>query len=400
MDKLTKRLLFFLIRVYSFFVKKDENMITFISTPDFSDNSKSLWKYIEENTDYRTVWIVSNLELMNNLRKMGIEAYLNKSYEGIKHIIKSKYLVSTHHHFSMLKIKKQVLVDLWHGVPLKTLGVLENRYKKKKLENFPSKRTDFSIASSELSRYALSACLAADPHKFLVTGQPRNDLLFDECNISLENIIDDASFNMNNKNIIYMPTFRNGYKERNDGVGILSSNVFRLEDYDKDILEKFLTENNINIILKLHPFEEKIYLNDEIKNALPKNVYLLKSDYLSNRNLSIYNLLNKFDLLITDYSSIYFDYMLLDRPIIFIDGDIDIYRNKRGFLYQNYDYYMPGHKVHDLNNFIYAINDALKNDTYRENRNIINNIINEYKDGKSSERVYKKVWLKSNNNVN
>ena len=98
--------------------------------------------------------------------------------------------------------------------------------------------------------------------------------------------------------------------------------------------------------------------------------------------------MNGVDLLITDYSSVYFDYLLLDRPIIFVPVDLEEYRKTRGFLLEPYDYWTPGKKAlnqKDLQNMI--LQSFIKDDNV-ERRNELKNIVHYYQDGNSSERVW------------
>jgi len=95
------------------------------------------------------------------------------------------------------------------------------------------------------------------------------------------------------------------------------------------------------------------------------------------------------DLLITDYSSVYFDYLLIDKPVIFVPTDIEEYSQKRGFLLEPYDFWTPGPKVYNQDNLLNSILANLNEpNKYKKERNLINSMINYYKDNKSSERVW------------
>ena len=92
--------------------------------------------------------------------------------------------------------------------------------------------------------------------------------------------------------------------------------------------------------------------------------------------------------MITDYSSVYFDFLLLDRPIIFIPFDIKEY-SKRGFALEPYDFWTPGPKVYSLNELIKELKVFINNpEYYNKERKTVNHLVNTYKDGKSCERVW------------
>ena len=100
----------------------------------------------------------------------------------------------------------------------------------------------------------------------------------------------------------------------------------------------FLEENNILFCIKLHP---KSKLNEEFRNIQSENIMVI------NKDADPYVFLKMADVLITDYSSIYFDYLLLDRPIIFFAYDLEEYLNDSREMYFDYDEFTPGEKVND-----------------------------------------------------
>src|SRR5699024_10461945 len=125
-----------------------------------------------------------------------------------------------------------------------------------------------------------------------------------------------------------------------------------------------------------------------IYNNQLNNVHVLRDLDLIEKNLDLYELVNAADLLITDYSSIYFDFLLLDRPIIFIPLDIEEYRKTRGFLAEPYEYWTPGPKSFCYEDFEKQILRSLKdNDYYKDERRVICNMVHHYKGSNSSRRV-------------
>lgn len=102
----------------------------------------------------------------------------------------------------------------------------------------------------------------------------------------------------------------------------------------------------------------------------------------------MYTLLRNADGLITDYSSVYFDYMLLNRPIGFAVEDMEKYKNKRGFIFDNPKEYMPGPEIRNLSDIEEFIENIVSgNDLYKEARESVNDKINYYKDGNCCKRV-------------
>lgn len=186
-----------------------------------------------------------------------------------------------------------------------------------------------------------------------------------------------------------MPTYRTDPSDHTKVEGVdFSNNIFHFSDYDGNEIGEYLSKNNIGLFIKLHPFEEMSYDLDNLK--LPKNSYLIKSADLSNKNLTTYDIIGAFDLLITDYSSIYFDYLILDKPIIFINSDKEKYEKSRGFVFDNFDFWTPGPKLKTQKELILELNNYENIDNYyKDERKIINSLSNKYLDDNSCERVYK-----------
>jgi CDP-glycerol glycerophosphotransferase (TagB/SpsB family) len=169
-------------------------------------------------------------------------------------------------------------------------------------------------------------------------------------------------------------------------------NIFNFNDYDKTIFHEYLTNHKILFLLKFHPFEEKYYLS-KFKNQENSHVILITKKMLQNEFLDLYDILSAVDVLITDYSSVYFDFLLRNKPVIFCPTDLDEYSKSRGFILEPYDFWTPGPKVKDFKNFLKELTKIIENSNYyKEERELINNIVNKYHDDNSCERVYNLVF--------
>ena len=103
------------------------------------------------------------------------------------------------------------------------------------------------------------------------------------------------------------------------------------------------------------------------------------------------------DGLLSDYSSVAVDYLLLDRPLGYVLADYDMYKEKRGFVFENPYDYMPGYKISNYGDVLSFIEDVIEgNDRYAKERRELNKKINFYNDGKSCERVVAKVFRRHN----
>ncbi|CNE80161.1 CDP-glycerol glycerophosphotransferase family protein [Yersinia kristensenii] len=370
------------ISAISGIIPKNNKKIIFKSRPDISGNAKALSDFISKNhNDYKIIWLVESDCRTNDL---DINIIKTGTFKSLYHYFTSKYIITTHNEMIGTKAASQIYISLWHGMPLKKICYL-GEFDNVGMEDYSANR----IATSEIMRSIISACFREKANNVYITGQPRNDFLFQSRPIN----VTDKKSRINKKKIIYAPTFRENQTalQYSDGSAIKENNFLRVTDFNIEALDAFLDENNAELFIKLHPFEEKTFISTELTN----NITIIKTETLHEINLDINHLLNKMDILVTDYSSIYFDYMLLDRPICFLVPDIDAYGNSRGgFTLEPVKYWMPG--AHTFSQ--YSLQDELKKlldgqDDYQEQRNMVNNIINFYKDENSSERVFQKFFI-------
>ena len=192
----------------------------------------------------------------------------------------------------------------------------------------------------------------------------------------------------------YNPTYR-VKGERTIANGALYSNPLPLRWEEIKSIDEFLFRNDALLIVKYHPYEEeeKAETYRRFSNKV-KNILLLTSKELINHFISIYDLLPASSFLITDYSSIYLDYLLLDKPILFFCPDFTEYNKTRGFIVE-YDVlsdWMPGQITKKFEELKSALKIYIEgSDDYRNSRSKILRLYHRYKDPFSSRRVFKLV---------
>ena len=183
-----------------------------------------------------------------------------------------------------------------------------------------------------------------------------------------------------------MPTFR---KQKNSG-RVDSDFDFKLGIpiiYDEKALKEvndYLVQNNTVLMLKLHPAQD----TSIIKASSLSNLIILTDEMLGKSGVKLYEILSDTDALITDYSSIYYDYLLLDKPIGITLDDFEEYTKKNGFPFENVLEILKGeyiYKKDDLIKFIKNVNQGI--DEKRADRQVINNLVNKYQKGNYSEFV-------------
>jgi CDP-glycerol glycerophosphotransferase (TagB/SpsB family) len=175
-------------------------------------------------------------------------------------------------------------------------------------------RNDIVVATSELTQNILAKAFRVPLNKVLTCGFPRNDVFFED--------IEDIEDIENEKfKCIYMPTFR----------GEMASECDLFENYGFDIeqMEAELAKHNIELTLRMHPVNKP---PDQIVKQIKKS----KTIKLDAGN-DIYQTINQYDCLITDYSSIYFDFLLSNKPIVFAPFDLDLYKKHERALYFEFE---------------------------------------------------------------
>lgn len=355
----------------------------FISFKEMTDNSFAIYKYLKENNyNYRFIWI--KIDKSKKVDK-NIEIYSYKSLKGIYYYLKSKYVFKTHGIYTTFpKNSKRTVINLWHGMPLKAIGNLN----KKNIEKIKS-NDDIIIATSEYFQNIMSKVFGIEKKYVLITGQPRNDLLFEKTNYFLKKRILKEDYT---KILIWLPTYRHSIV--GDGKvwgkeGIYDEKYISILPIEKfQELNKVLMRKKYLLIIKLHPFD--ILQNIRFKEF--ENIIILKSEELDGMEEQLYPLLGATDALITDYSSVWIDYEILDKPIFFAIHDYEEYRKTRGLLFEDFMNISPYPLIKNYEEFIKFLE---KYENIDINNRKITDKYNKYKDNNSCERIINYLNIKN-----
>jgi CDP-glycerol glycerophosphotransferase (TagB/SpsB family) len=200
-------------------------------------------------------------------------------------------------------------------------------------------------------------------------------------------------FNSNiEKMIVWMPTYRNHKSDKNNieaqtninfkfGVPIIND-IEQLEQ-----VNQLLKLNKVLLLIKLHPVENI----SKISKCQFSNIKVINDNSIfEEKHLNIYNLLSVSDALITDYSSIYYDYLLMDKPIGLAIPDIKEYSKNIKFNFDNYEENIIGEYIYNFDDLLKFINNIINNkDVTYEKRIEKKKIYHDYFDDNSSKRVLK-----------
>lgn len=331
----------------------------------FADNPKYLFIEANQIKGVRPIWITKNPDVVRQVRELGYEAYLFSSGRGVLCQLRAKYAVmcngisDLNHTF----LGRAVFLNVWHGVPLKKVGYDDTKGKdwdsrgqriRRLIQQFPLGR-EYVVATSETYAAIYKSAFRRPAEQILTYGQPRNDLFYDNehifpVNEKLQKCLEGSRV------ILYAPT------HRQEG-----EIPFPLEEhFDLEKLNGFCREHQILFIIRRHFYHK----HEELDLSGYSNILDMTEE-----SLDIQELLMETDLLITDYSSTYIDYLLLDRPIIFYDFDYDRYIEKDREMYFPYDEVTPGMKAETFDELMEGLRQFISGlDSFQEDRKRIRNL--------------------------
>ncbi len=356
--------------------------ISFSSLPDFSDNPQALYYTIHQvNPDIKTrfVW-----HIYDESHKETIRRWLDESFGeiGKNTIIVKKYsfrsvwlfmrscaIVNSHGLYEF-KVSPQKELKLMHGMPLKKVGYILHT------DWVPGEkdRSLFSV-SAPVFRDIFAKAFNAPEENVYVMGQARNDYLFDP----------PDGFKGMKDYFLFMPTFRRTDKRyhfnREDCVkkeGMLFN--FTREEWKQinDILEA----DQRTMIVKPHPQDEVDNL-EYLKDC--KNIMVVDDTMLLENRMPLYRLIGGSIGLITDYSSVYIDYLLTGKPIAFFIPDMSEYAANRGLIFDNFEETLAGVICSNSEEFLTFLHNPVIPDPEKYDR--LNRYFNEIRTSDAGKRV-------------
>lgn len=348
-----------------------KNVILFESAPDFSDNTKAVYDEMIRrglNYKYGFVWLTTN-NYNSNLVGKNVKIINTKSRIGG---IRSKYfrarskVIVCCNHFIQKEDQRIVSFYLTHGTPIKSV---------RSYYTIPES-IDCCIVSSNGVAHIYSHEFNYPREKIIPLGFPRNDELY--ANVNIKGALQTDC----GKVIVWYPTFRQTQKGSKTASSHALPVIHNAEAAKR--LNEVAVKNNTLIVLKPHFAQDLSY----IKDLGLSNIRFIDDSFFTEHDISSYEFVGSCDALITDYSSIYYDFTLCDKPIAAIWEDIEEYKQNPGLI-DNYEYYMKGaekiYTADELEKFISDVANGI--DNLKEERNEIKNLANYSTDGKNSERV-------------
>ena len=307
---------------YKIYNKKEINnrqiIFTSFKGDYYSDSPKYLYEYLYENynDEYDFVWVLNDKHVKIPGNPKIVERYTLDYY---KHVATSKYWVINGRQSSILaKRKDQKIISTWHGTPLKRLGLdIGNVYTMDPLIKHSyinvSNVWDYLISPNRYTTNVLKSAFGYEKEIY-ETGYPRNDILYNATQDKINQIKNDLNIPEDKKIILYAPTWRD---DEFIDMGMIR---FKLQ-LELDKMKESLSDEYI-LLIRTHYF-----IADKLDLTGAEGFAFDVSKYDDIAELYLIS-----DIMITDYSSVFFDFANLKRPILYYTYDLEKYENVlRGF---------------------------------------------------------------------
>ncbi len=362
---------------------REPRRIAFIGRSDsqFTGNCKYLFLHMFQNApQFSPCYVTLNRDVHRALVAAGLPSALFPEQNAVSVLARAGVVVVDDFQYRendvCLFTCGAKIIQLWHGVGFKKIGFLEvesalhtSQGRRDHLRSMYSGYDAVISTSPFYTKHLFKTSFEA--REIWETGYPRNDVLLRQ--LTKNDLLgsDPALYGMirslakRHTTCLYAPTFRDDHGD-----------PFRHGVLNLPALSAFLGANKIEFYIKMHEFSAK----HDIKN--------LPSIHMIPNHLDVYPLLSLFDALITDYSSIYMDFLLLDRPVIFFPYDQTDYAQRLREFQFDYGQMTPGPKCQgqgDIENEL--LNITQKNDAYVDDRSRVRRMAFSYHDAHSARRI-------------
>jgi len=339
----------------------------------YADNSKYLFEFINHNhPEVDCIWLTKSDEVKSELQNKGLKCYKKYSIKGILAAARAEFAFATSNEIDdispFVNRNRTKVIQLWHGVAAKAA-------------KWKDEKGHLMFGADAGKRYAAYYWMATSAKyidimcsfthalkdRFYITGYSRNDTFITRPrNTNVEEILKSYQ---GKRFIIYMPTHRNFGKQS------ISVDEFSW-------LNDQLREANIIMVYKphFHELQNLVNLNLNLTNILLANDEKTWGD--------VYSYIHYFDLLISDYSSIAFDFLCADKPIVLYTYDLEYYRTHDAGLWDFFEEVPAGPFCFTWQETMQQVNSLLENDTWHDRREICRKMFHPFKDGRNSERIY------------
>jgi CDP-glycerol glycerophosphotransferase (TagB/SpsB family) len=343
-------------------ILKDRVILASNRGEGLSGNARYLFETWLKNGAFDVWIVVSSKKQYQKLSMQYDHVLFAFSWKAVKVTAQARFFILTHGRLDVpFSGFKKTIIQTWHGIPFKAIGFYRNHKIRDRIRNilykwFDYDSIDYFLSSSPYVTKLYSHVFRQKPCKFLETGFPRNDAIVISVDKSTSPVITILKEKLPAfKNVmLYAPTYRpypSVYFPFNDSAEMLPGFI------------ELLKRTDSVCIVKSHPNQQH-----RLDAAMEESGRVIDiSD--DGRLPDLQNILPEIDILITDYSSVSIDALLLDMPCVFINSDIEDYVCATGEFCCDYDSLAAGAHVQSMASMVEALNELIDgNDRFREKR--------------------------------
>ena len=369
-----KRLPFMGLAAINRLVPKTPSKVVLHSSVDVEDGVVAVAAEVAAR-GHRAIVLLENRRrgpLVHRLSPVPVITAPKWSVRGILHYLTARHVMTTNNiHGGMRPPQSQTVVALWHGEPpTKAAG----RFNRK-----PGLKASLAPVCSTVGRAYRSAEFDIHPLRVPIVGAPRNDRMVQADRDAMRRAMLDGD--VDRTTILWMPSWRSDdladvpqADGRPTGAPFPREYLRRVDD--------FLVERGARMVVKLHHRDRGDFSGDY------RAIRVLEKDELERRGVTLYQALAAFDALITDMSSIWVDWLLLDKPLLFAFPDIDGYRYVRGLNLEPYEQWVPGPFARSADELVAALTDVVEGrDPMAEERRRARVRLHQFDDSRSAVRL-------------
>lgn len=372
-------------------ITADEKTIVFsaFNGKSYTCTPKAVYEYMLTSgkyEDYKFIWVVRDLEKYEFLtQNPNTTIVKNRTKEYERALASAKYWIWNYRIYDYIYPREdQVYVQCWHGTPLKRLGYdiehsqnamnsqieIQNKYRTD-AEKFSYILSPSAFASEKfISAWNLGNTGQAD--KVVEVGYPRDDFMLNYSQDDVKRIKDELEIPADKKVLLYAPTWRDN--QHTAGLGYVYDNPVDFSRLREELSDEWV------ILFRAHYLVANQFDFEEYEGFV----------YNVSKHDDINELYVISDMLITDYSSVFFDYANLNRPILYYMYDLEYYKDElRGFYIDLSE--LPGPIVEKEEELVPTIKKLAKEFVYDEKYQLFNQKYNYLNDGQASKRLIERV---------
>ena len=374
-------------KIFQFFLQKivlitpKTKIFVLRGTPDYEDNLIEVYSALQRRGFRKIIWILNEPNNESPMPLMDDTLLVKRGgVSDFYYSVVAKYIFITHGHFIRTIPKNQVCVNLWHGVPLKKIG---------KLQGLPSRSDSILVSTSEFTREIFFKSFNTPDKNIVITGQPRTDrMLQSDRSRVLKSVFDDSSGTR--RLFVWLPTFRKSIHGKDHLDGTDFDNIFNCTNFSVERFDSLLIKHNATCLIKPHP------LSVVPKKFESLNLVFIDESWLAQRSMTLYQLLGATDGLISDISSVIVDYILIDKPIILLFEDLEVYKQKRGFSLSPIEEYLPADISGNFEEFLMNFEAVLSgDDPHRAKRMFLKELYFKHSEVGAADRILDLISLEN-----